>query len=387
MTDKINELFWFIRPGDDIAVFSSNKQLINSMKISKNTAKVYENVFPDKKVDLVLFDKGIQLSNEDCVSLLKNNLLPDGKVIFHKCHADLKKKLKTEDFLQEAIFGDYEVFIADFIKNYDKNFYHKEFEEYFKNLDTNLCSFSRDYHNPYMYRNIVQIGSRLKNEELLEKLCIRIIKSYPDNSPDKGGALCVLGYKNYVSKIKDSRLLTEIEQYCRNNTHSKNPHIQRWIISLNYLLAIYYKDILKDIEKALEYFKKSYNVDFRKFNGLICTKQVAACGHIGYIYLSDYDKPEMSKLWFKNGIERAKEALTHAPDKIVGAENCYIPFGFTETAELCDIASQCVFGYNNTDLFYKNKTVFDSLFHRKRFGLITKCQKLEKELEDLYRSH
>jgi|GEM_PF-4765260 len=384
MTNAQDELFWFIRPNDSIVIYSHNEDIRDLMRGSRNTGEFHANSCPDKKVDLFLFDKNISPCTDEMLSLINKQLLPDGKVILHNSYVELIHKLIEDGFMQEAVSGEYVIFTADFIKNYDESFYHNEFEKYFKALNTNLCSFSRDYHNPYIYRNIVQMGgSRLRNDGLLKECCVRIIETYSDNSPDKGGALCVLGYRYYMDGVKDDSFLKELEQYCENNLDSNNPHVVRWIISLYYLIAINYQNIFEDNNGALEYFKKSYETDFRKFNGLICTKQVAACGNIGYIYLSQYNDVEKAKQWFKNGIERAKQAVHFDFDNMVGKDGCYIPFGFAETAELCDIASQCVFAYNNTDLYFRNKKLFDTMFNRVRFGLVTRCQKLEKELEEL----
>jgi len=380
MPEKHLELFWLIRQKDDIIIFSDSEDLIRSMTGSLHTNNAYINEFPNKKADLILIDENVFLED---FKAIKDLLKPDSRVIVHENNQILNQILSKENLFFEQKRGNYNVFHNNVLISSGLKFEHPLFEKYFENLGADLCSFSKYYHNPYIYRSLIQIGSRIENEELLEKLCLEVIKTYPENSPDKGGCLCVSGYNKFIAKQKNDDFFNQIKAYCANNLNSENPHVIRWIISLYYLLGIYFKEIIKDKKEAINFFEKCFNIDYKKFNSLICTKQVSACGNIGYIYLSEYRELDKAKQWFKNGIERAKEAICLDLNKTVGNNGFYIPFGFIETAELCDIASQCVFGYNNAEIYFKNSIAFDSGFNKKRFGLITYCQKLEKEIEEL----
>lgn len=380
MPEKHTELFWLIRQKDDILIFSDSDDVIQQMVNSLHTNNASINEWTNKKADLILIDKNIDI---DDFKLIKNHLKPDSKIIIHKNNKKLNEILSGEDLFFEQEYGDYNVFYNNFLNPSELKFVHPLFEKYYEKLDTNLCSFSKHYFNPYIYRSLIQIGTRIENEKLLKDLCSKVIETYPENTPDKGGCFCVLGYKKFNAKAKDNDFFNQIEFYCQNNLNSQNPHVIRWIISLYFLLGIYFQEIINNKKKAIKYFEKCYNTDYKKFNSLICTKQVLSCANIGYLYLSEYKNPDMAKEWFKKGIDRTKEAICMDLNKTVGDDGYYIPFGFIETSELCDIASQCVFAYNNAEIYSKNRTAFDNGFNKKRFGLITYCQKLEKELTEL----
>jgi len=376
------DLFLLIRQKDDIAIFSKDETLINSMKTSLHTAECFVNATPDKKIDLFLFDIDINISETEILNLILKYKTYDTKIILHSSYEILKTLLEKENFLFEIRKDEFLVYIADFVNFFDKReFKHKEFEKFYEALGSNLCSFSRDYHNPFIYRNLIQIGTKISNDELLTKLCNSVVKIYPETSPDVGGALCTLGYKKYISDEKDDELFKKIENYIKTNLNTPNPHTSRWIMSLYYLLGIYYRDVAENIPKAIDFLEKCYDFDYKKFNPLICTKQVSACGILGYMALEEENNIEKAREWFKKGIELAKRSILDNPDQTLGKDDFYIPFGFTETAELCDIASQCVFGFNNAEVFITNRAAFDNKFSKKRFGLITYCQKLENQLQ------
>lgn len=379
MPEQHKELFWLIRQKDDIVIFSEDENVIQPLVRSLHTNNAYMNEWSPAKAGLVLIDKNININPEEII----NHLYPDSRVVVHKSNEELNIVLPESGLFFEQERDNYNVFHNNMLNPSNFKFVHPSFEKYFDKLGTNLCSFSRDYYNPYIYRSLIQIGSRIENEHLLKKLCLQVINSYPENTPDKGGCLCVLGYKKFIAKERDDEFLNKILLYCENNTNSANSHITRWIISLYFLLGIYFLEVYDNGREAIKYFERCYDVDYKKFSPLICTKQVSACGTIGYLYLSKHKKLQEAKQWFKKGIERAKDALRQDLNKVIGDDDYYIPFGFTETAELCDIASQCVFGYNNAEIYLKNSAAFDNGFNKKRFGLITYCQKLEKQLEEI----
>lgn len=378
MLEKTKDLFWLIRQGDNIALFTDDTGLIESMKKSSHTNIVYLNEWPDTLIDLVVIDKTYY---QPCKTI-KKHLKPDSRVVIHK-ESPLNTEFKADkDFLFEQERLDFYVYHNHPLQSTDIKFFHPRFERYYENLDTNLCSFSRDYHNPHIYRALIQLGARIENEELLGALCRQVITIYPQDSADVGGCLCVCGYQALLEKQENSDLFTQIDDYCKNNSNLDNPHVIRWVISLYYLTGLYFEEIIRDYGQAIESFARCYRLDFRKFSSLICTKQVSACYKIACLYLFELNDRKNALLWFKNGIERAKEAIASDHEKNIGRDGEYVPFAFSEIAEISNIAALCVNGYNNIDLYDKNRAVYEKLITSKHFGLITYCRKLEKELQD-----
>lgn len=254
-----------------------------------------------------------------------------------------------------------------------------EFDYYFNNLNTNLCSFERDYEDVNNFYNFIQIGTRICNQEILVEQCYKKLKELRENNlcgtPDFGGIICVILY-NETKDIDMNVNSYNVEEYL-NNMDKNNPHCIRWAISLTYKLAEL--SLNNNINKAEELFIKCISYNFKKFNSLIVSKQMMACEKLARIYLDRGG--DGAKNIIINGLELYKEALQFNLNKTIGENGTYIYFGCVELAELCDLASQLVKFLQNIDIYGTDR--FEKIFNQKRWGLYKYCKKLEKEIGEL----
>lgn len=256
---------------------------------------------------------------------------------------------------------------------------NEEFEYYFKNLETNLCSFNRDYYNVENFYNLIQIGTRFNNKEKLVKECWNKLNELYESelygTPDFGGILCVLMYNDF--NIDLNVFYANLDIYLEN-FDKNNPHCIRWAISLTYRLGeLAYNS--GHIEQARENFLKCLSYDFKSFNSLIVSKQMMACEKLSRIYLN-IGKSGAKEI-LQKGLELYKEAMSYNLDKTIGKDGCYIYFGCVEMGELCDIASQLVKFLQNIDIY--GTTKFEEEFDNKRWGLYKYCTNLEKRIKEL----
>lgn len=251
----------------------------------------------------------------------------------------------------------------------------KEFEEYFSKLDTNLCSFERDYHNVDYFYDLIQVGTRTKDINILVKKCWALIEDYKNKNligtPDFGGALCVIGYND---NSLDLDIFSNLVHLFLSNREMNNPHCTRWQISLTYILAKLTNDI--------NLYNTCFYSDYKHFNSLIVNKQLNACYKMAEFQINKMDDKEGAKKILCEGIELFKNALSFDLDKTVGNNGTYIYFSTCELAELCDKASELVKFYQNIDK-YGTEEFEKILDNSKRFGTLPYIRSLEKRIKEL----
>lgn len=254
----------------------------------------------------------------------------------------------------------------------------EEFKDYYNILGTNLTSFERDYDDIQNFYSLIQIGTRELDNELLVEKCWALLNKYRDkpNTPDYGGALCVIGYNDKELNLES--WLNYLKKFCENyKERSKNPHYARWYISLNYLAGNLTNNIL--------YYRKCYyNITYKKFNMLILTKKLAAAEKIAR-YLLDFNLKQEAKDILIDAIELYKRALNDNLDTTIGKSGTYIYFSCVEIAELSDLASQLVKFLQNIDLYYDNREEFEESFDSRRWGLYKYCKELENKINKIER--
>lgn len=216
----------------------------------------------------------------------------------------------------------------------------------------NLVSWGRDYENPWIVRSLVHVGWRLKSQEELTKLSNKVLEYSSLNSPDRGAALCVLGYRLLESKDTTGNyrewLINELRTYtdCMDDVGSANPHVVRWKISNQYLIAKL-NQASGDLSAAATEFWKCAQMDFSGFSPLIATKTVDAAFQAGWLFLNTSGNQEMTRKAWEHGVKTAQRALTSPWDEIIGDFKNPYDFGLREATQILDFATKCANG-----LFY-----------------------------------
>lgn len=240
----------------------------------------------------------------------------------------------------------------------------EEHQTFFEDLQTNLTSFQRDYKNPSLFYELIQIGTRIEDKARLVERCWEEVGKCTEANeytPDKGGYLCVIGYnatdrdlgQDYVNLVWDYIL------ECDKN----NPHNLRWCISLSYLLG--------KITGDTDWYHRCIQFDWRGFNPLILTKVLLACMEIARDEMNqDHEDNALEILdW---GLEQFKEGLATDQDKTIGGKTEFgyqwMYFGCAELAELCDIAGQLCRFIRHIELYHSDTKAFEEAVNWIRFG-------------------
>lgn len=244
-----------------------------------------------------------------------------------------------------------------------------------------VADFGAHYDNPWLYRTMVQMGERLADAAQLRALTLDVLGSARSDSADFGAAATVLCYGLLSSDERfafASDLFAIADEY---GAGSRNPHVVRWRISLGYAAALLALAV-DDGTRARQYFERVCADDPIPFSPLLATKTVAAGYWRAILALVDGDT-DKARASLRRAIDTARRAL-HADDlNAIGDPEDPLAFGFSELAEVADMASQCALALKHLDVFARAPGKFWSLVDVRRFGLSTWNQNVERENQQL----
>lgn len=262
-----------------------------------------------------------------------------------------------------------------------ENYYHPEFGHIPNSKGYCLTDFASHYDNPWIYRQIVQMGERIRDINQLTLLATKTRRRSNPSSPDYGAALTVIGYQalNQNQTEKYESLLHDISEYCK--LKSNNPHTIRWQISTAFLAGRISMS-WGERYKAIEYFNWIIKTDACQFSPLLTTKVIAACFWKGVIQLVD-GHPDQARDTFLGGTDEARRALHFSHLNVIGDNQAPLAFGFSELAEVSDMAAQCATAVKYLPYFKNNPGLFWKNINVKRFGLATWALNLSRENDEL----
>jgi SAM-dependent methyltransferase len=244
-----------------------------------------------------------------------------------------------------------------------------------------VADFGPHYHNPWIYRSMVQMGERIADDASLADLALRVLQSVPLDSADVGAAITVLGYhilaNQRFDQVEDWRNVAEGYLACS----SINPHVRRWQISIAFAAALVSRD-LGQRDQARADFDRVAGMDPLAFSPLLMTKVIAARFWSGVMRLVDGDE-DGARSCFLAGVEAARAAL-HAPDvNAIGNPARPLSFGFQELAEVADMGAQCATAANQIETHRRSPGLYWSKVDTRRFGLASWAKYLEQENQAL----
>jgi SAM-dependent methyltransferase len=206
----------------------------------------------------------------------------------------------------------------------------------------NLINFSRDYSNPWIPQNLVIPGIRTNNKDVLIHESTLILNN-PNLrfTPDFGAALCVLGYRlleNDANASSVTDFIAKIEDHLESNQPQiSNPHLFRWIVSLEYLMAQLFLKV-GAIESALETYKSIVKKDVLSFSPTLMTKVISSYIAIGNISLG-FHRIEDASAAYENGARSGLDALSASCDEWIGKWELPIKGAMYEAIQIADLAN------------------------------------------------
>lgn len=242
-----------------------------------------------------------------------------------------------------------------------------------------VADFGGSYDNPYLYRVLVQMGERLRAEDILFQLALMTASNARADSPDRGGAIAVLGYMVLENRSLDDvgNVIGLIEDYAEAAAGSADPHTARWRLS-HAFLAAKLMELSNDQAAAIAWYRRTVEQDWRIFSPLLATKTVAASFFEGRLHLLANDEAK-ARACFEHGVREALAAAGSPVSDIVGDPADPLPFGLQELAEVIDMGSQCATALANLTLWRRSPGLFLRQIDTRRFGLASWAKDLERE--------
>jgi 2-polyprenyl-3-methyl-5-hydroxy-6-metoxy-1,4-benzoquinol methylase/tetratricopeptide (TPR) repeat protein len=254
--------------------------------------------------------------------------LPDGRRVMREVSLDVGQEPEAEWWL---VVG---------MKNpvSDAPYQETVFRSY-RDIEQNIVAFERQYERPWIQHALVGIGYRANSRQLRQTLAERFLEQSPPRTPDRGAALCVLGYQALFSQ--DEVPQTILEQLAAYLEHEPETPLEvRWAISNAYLLGHLYLSI-GERDEARRWFEQCAGYEFLRFSPLIATKTVDACYFLGLLSFADGDR-ETARHYWQKGLEMVQQAVG-AQDwsNVFGDVRFPLAFGMQEMGDLFDLASRC----------------------------------------------
>jgi SAM-dependent methyltransferase len=242
-----------------------------------------------------------------------------------------------------------------------------------------VADFGRWYDNPYLYRSLIQMGERLSADDILFHLVLMTAQNARADSPDRGAAICVLGYMVLENRSLDDsgNVIGLIEDYDQASAGSDNPHTVRWRLS-HAFLAAKLMELGNDQPAAIAWYRKAAEHDWRAFSPLLATKTVAASFFEGRLHLLAGNEPA-ARACFETGVREALAAAQAPAADIIGDPANPLPFGLQELAEVVDMGSQCATALAGLPLWRRSPGLFMGQIDTRRFGLASWARDLERE--------
>lgn len=203
----------------------------------------------------------------------------------------------------------------------------------------NLASFKRDYENPWLIRSMIALGLRIARPSLLRALARRVVRYAPPNSPDFGGALCVLLYDALASPQPaeaESELLARVSTF--DTQLSRNPHVLRWRVS-NWFAAAMLHLRRGELAAARAAFERCVGYDVLAFSPLLATKTIEARFRLGCMIAGD-DLAGARRHWHAGALE-AQRVLQADWTNLWGDDRAPLPFALPEASQVIDLAARC----------------------------------------------
>jgi SAM-dependent methyltransferase len=223
-----------------------------------------------------------------------------------------------------------------------------------------IAAYSTGFGNPWLPYGIVNMDLRPKNPEALVDVVMRTLDRSSPDSPDRGAALAVLGYRRLEGQEPDSARALPLERWIEAFVAKTpgTPQEIRWCISNQYLLARLHlrSGRLREAEEAFVRclsLESAAHAALRATGNescaLIATKTVDAAFQAGWLALRRRDRVATREHW-NQGIAAAGRAVIEGWRSYTGPRVVVRPYGLYEASEILATAARCEQGLAWLDL-------------------------------------
>ncbi len=189
--------------------------------------------------------------------------------------------------------------------NGDVPYQERHFTESEQRAAGHALAFGRDYDNPWLVRAMISIGLRTESPALQVEWARRVLTSSPPDSADRGAALAILAYRLLDEQPAGDadELCKQIQEYVAKSP--RNPNARRWVISLNYVLALLHLEFGRRSE-AQAALADVLRDDPAVYSVTLLTKAVDAAWLLGSMYQADGKSELARELWRSEGLRWMK---------------------------------------------------------------------------------
>lgn len=209
----------------------------------------------------------------------------------------------------------------------------------------NVLPDGRSMANPWLFRSMVTIGTRMNNDAELGSLQARVLQQAPHDTADYGAALCGHAYRVLAARASSETVRTcvaEIQAYL--DTNKNDAQYLRWSISQTYVAAKLLQAI-GDLEGAEAWALKCAAMDPVPFSPLLATKTVAALDLAASFAVARRDY-ETARQYLERAVREVQRVLSGDWVNILGDVTKPLSFGLPEVSQLAELGARCAYLLN-----------------------------------------
>ncbi len=209
----------------------------------------------------------------------------------------------------------------------------------------NVLPDGRSMVNPWLFRSMVTIGTRMNNDAELGSLQARVLEQAPHDTADYGAALCGHAYRVLAARASTDTVRTcvaEIQAYL--DTNKKDAQYLRWSISQSFVAAKLLQAV-GDLDGAEAWALKCAAMDPVPFSPLLTTKTVAALDLAASFAVARRDY-EAARRYLERAVQEVQRVLSGDWVNILGDTAKPLSFGLPEVSQLAELGARCAYLLN-----------------------------------------
>jgi 2-polyprenyl-3-methyl-5-hydroxy-6-metoxy-1,4-benzoquinol methylase len=207
---------------------------------------------------------------------------------------------------------------------------------------THLVDFAPHYDYPWLVHALVELPWRIRDKAALAALAHDVIADAHPGSADLGAALAVAGWR----VLEDSGAggdaandwLRKVDTYLVVGSDSPNPHVRRWCVSLNYLLARFL-EARGEIFKAIDAYRRVADADVLLITPTLGTKLADAALRAGALAFRE-GMDEAAVACWQAGLNAVFRCLQADQTEFIGNADKPFIFAMNDLVEIADGAAR-----------------------------------------------
>lgn len=214
---------------------------------------------------------------------------------------------------------------------------HSDFEGH-----THLVDFAEHYDRPWLIHAMVELPWRIRDRVALLALAQDVSATARAGSADLGAGLAVTGWRILedagASGEVAERWLARADVYLSAGRGSRNPHVRRWCVSLDYLRARFL-EARGDVPAAEAAYRFVVSCDVLEITPTLGTKQADAALRAGVQAFREGRADDAVALW-QSGLDAVFRCLQADSLEFVGNLRKPFIFAMNDLVEIADGAAR-----------------------------------------------